>query len=235
VVRLVQERPGEGIGLIPISLSSVPDPGSGLTVLCLGAHADDIEIGAGGTLLQLLSDRSDVTVRWVVFSGTGERADEARSSAERFLEGARDVSIAVHDFPDGLFPGQWTALKHELETLKETDPHLVLTHRREDRHQDHRTLSDITWSTFRRHVVLEYEIPKYDGDLAPLDLFVPLDEAVVDRKIRLLMDGFATQRERPWFSEQTFRGLMRLRGVECAAHSGYAEAFRARKLVLATG
>ena len=209
-------------------------PGGPLTVLCLGAHSDDIEIGCGGTLLLLLATRR-VRVTWVVFAASGPRAAEARSSATRFLRDAAAKDVRVQNFRDGFLPYQGTVVKEFVETLKNVRPDVVFTHHRHDRHQDHRLVSDLTWNTFRDHLVLEYEVPKYDGDLTTPNLYVPLPPAVRRRKVSHLLAGFATQRSKRWFSAETFDGLMRVRGIECAAPSGYAEGFHGSKTVLDLG
>jgi LmbE family N-acetylglucosaminyl deacetylase len=211
-----------------------PQPGAPLHVLCLGAHSDDIEIGCGGLILDLLERHPATTVHWIVFSGTAARAREARAGARRFLRGARRARVAVHRFRDGFFPYQGAAIKRVFERLKRTvpAPDLVLTHYREDRHQDHREISNLSWSTFRDHLVLEYEVPKYDGDLGTPNCYVPLERELCDRKTAYLMETFGSQRDRHWFSPETFAGLMRLRGIECRAPGGYAEAFHARKLTM---
>lgn len=202
-------------------------------VLCLGAHADDIEIGCGGTLLALLAAHPSLSVTWVVFSASGVRADEARQSAEGFLAGAGSSVVQIHQFRDGFFPHEWPRIKETFEKLKGGPaPDLVFTHHGADRHQDHRALAELTWNTFRDHLVLEFEIPKYDGDMGSPNVFFPLDEATVSRKIEGLMEHFASQRSKRWFTDDLFRGLMRLRGMECNAPAGHAEAFYARKLVL---
>lgn len=207
-----------------------------LAVLCLGAHADDLEIGCGGTVLRLLAERRGVAVHWVVFSGDARRAREARQSAERLLRGARSVEVEVAGFRDGFFPFQGAAIKDRFEQIaRRGTPDLVFTHRGDDAHQDHRMVSSLTWNTFRDTVILEYEIPKYDGDLGRPNVFVPLSTAVRRRKVRHLMSAFPTQRRKRWYTPSTFEGLMRLRGVECAAASGYAEGFYARKLVVDPG
>jgi len=208
-------------------------PGQGLRVLCLGAHSDDIEIGCGGTILRLLASRNDVAVRWVVFSGSAEREEEARRSAELFLRGAAHSAVDLHSFRDGFFPYEGARIKEVFESLKdEPGPDVILTHRGRDRHQDHRLISELTWNTFRDHLVLEYEIPKYDGDLDTPNVYVPLDEDACRTKVAHLMDVFASQRSKRWFTPETFLGLMRLRGIECASPTGYAEGFEARKTVL---
>jgi len=205
-----------------------------LSLLCLGAHADDLEIGCGGLLLRLLAERPRVSVRWVVFSGDVRRAREARASAARLLRGAAALTVEVAGFRDGFFPFEGAAIKDRFEQIKRAvNPDLVLTHRGDDAHQDHRLLSELTWNTFRDALILEYEVPKYDGDLGRPNVFVPVSSAVRRRKVRHLMSSFPSQRRKQWYSAATFEGLMRLRGVECAADSGYAEAFYARKLVIA--
>jgi len=209
------------------------DGGAPLRVLCLGAHADDIEIGCGGLVLSLL-ESGPVDVHWVVFSGNAARQREARRSARRFLAGARHAKVTLHRFRDGHFPWEGAKIKRAFEALKRAPaPDLVLTHFRDDRHQDHRTVSDLTWNTFRDHLILEYEVPKYDGDLGAPNCFVPLGREVCRRKVAHLEAAFATQAAKPWFTSETFLGLMRLRGVECRAEDGYAEAFYARKARLA--
>ena len=208
--------------------------GSGaLSILCLGAHSDDIEIGCGGALLRLLAERPNCSVHWVVFSAAGEREREARASADAFLAAAGDRSVLIENVRESYFPYVAAEIKDLFEKLKKTvDPDVVFTHHRHDVHQDHRVVAELTWNTFRNHVVLEYEIPKYEGDLGTPNVFVPLDEMTVGRKIQLLLQHFATQRARRWFRADTFHGLMRLRGVECNALDGFAEAFHVRKLVL---
>lgn len=202
-------------------------------VLCLGAHSDDIEIGCGGLVLELRRRHPRLDFRWLVFSAAGVRAREAGEGARRFLGSQARTAVRLFGFRDGFFPAEFTQIKEAFERLaREFQPDLVLTHTRDDRHQDHRVVSDLTWNTFRRQLVLEYEIPKWDGDLGRPNFFVPLSQAVARRKTRLLMQGFQSQRSKDWFSEETFLGLMRLRGVECRAGGGYAEAFTARKLTL---
>ncbi|HET9384226.1 MAG TPA: PIG-L deacetylase family protein [Gemmatimonadales bacterium] len=208
---------------------------SGLKVLCLGAHADDIEIGCGGLMLSLLASHDTVDVDWVVFSAPAGRDKEARRSAEMFLRGARRKRVLLKRFRDGFFPFNGAKIKSVFEQLKSSKPDLVLTHYRDDRHQDHRVLSDLTWNTFRSHLILEYEIPKYDGDLGTPNCFVPLELPTCARKVEYLDAAFGSQRNKHWFSAETFMGLMRLRGMECRAPGGYAEAFYARKIVLDLG
>lgn len=210
----------------------LPRPEGGLRVLAIGAHSDDIEIGCGGTILSLLRERGDVTVDWVVLSAAGAREEEARAAAARVLAGAREARVHIHAFRDGFFPYSGGAVKEAFEALKSVDPHLVLTHTLDDRHQDHRHVAELTWNTFRSHLVLEYEIPKYDGGVFEPNVFVPLTKEVAESKVEILMDEFSTQRSKRWFSPETFLGLMRLRGIENAAQEGFAEAFVGRKVVL---
>ena len=208
----------------------LPRPDERLSVLCLGAHADDIEIGAGGTLLGWIASGVRLEVCWCVLSATGARAAEAKASAAAFLPGAATVRVEVAQFDDGLFPYQGDEIKAWLEDLRaDIDPDVVLTHRRNDAHQDHREVSKVTWNLFRDHLILEYEIPKWDGDLGRPNLYMPLTARVLERKIELLHAHFGTQRSKQWFDDETFRGLARLRGMECRAPERYAEAFLARK------
>jgi len=216
-----------------LSLTLGARPSGPLTLLCLGAHADDIEIGCGGTVLRLLGERRRVRVHWVVLSADGERGREARRSAAGLLRRAERAEIRIERFRDGFLPWEGAAVKEVFEQLKaEVDPDLVFTPGRDDAHQDHRLVSELTWNTFRDHCILEYEIPKYDGDLGRPNVFVPLPDRVRRRKLRLLLSAFPSQRNRRWFTESTFDAMMRLRGIECNADSGYAEAFYGRKVVL---
>src|SRR5438309_7747841 len=192
--------------------------GSPFRVLCLGAHCDDIEIGCGGTVLSLLERYDNVIVRWIVFSSTDQRAQEARAGANAFLKAAREKEILIKNYRDGFFPYAGGQIKDEFEALKRLiDPDLILTHYGNDRHQDHRLISDLTWNTFRNHLILEYEIPKYDGDLGCPNFFVPLEESVCAQKIRILLESFRSQGQKQWFDEQTFQAILRLRGMEANA------------------
>jgi LmbE family N-acetylglucosaminyl deacetylase len=205
--------------------------GRPLQVLCLGAHADDIEIGCGGTLLRLIEEVGDVCCDWVVFSSNPIREREARRSAEAFLQGARTRNVVVEAFRDGYFPAEFAQIKDRFETFKKfARPDVVFTHYRDDRHQDHRVVSDVTWNTFRGHLILEYEIPKYDGDFGQPNAMVPLRREHVDRKIELLFDHFPSQTEKGWFTSETLRGAMRLRGIETPGEDAFAEAFYDRKM-----
>jgi LmbE family N-acetylglucosaminyl deacetylase len=201
-----------------------------LHVLALGSHADDIEIGCGATLLRLARLR-ELDVHWVVLSASEERAAEARASAEAFLAGAAGSRVRVEGFRDAFFR-YGGEVKEYFEALKrDVTPDLILTHHGADLHQDHRLVAELTWNTFRDHLILEYEIPKYDGDLGTPNVFVHLDEETAHRKVALLLESFPSQRSKPWFTEDLFLALMRLRGMEAASPSGFAEAFYGRKLV----
>ena len=202
-------------------------------VLAVGAHPDDIEIGCGATILRLVAEHPGLSVDWLVLSGHGERAGEAADSAAAFLAGAGATHVMVEGFRDGFFPYLGEAVKERFEQLKsEVAPDLVLTHRLEDRHQDHRLVAELTWNTFRDHLILEYEIPKYEGDLGHPNLYVPLTQEQGERKVELLRKCFPSQAGRSWFSDATFWATLQLRGIECNAPGRYAEAFQARKLVL---
>jgi LmbE family N-acetylglucosaminyl deacetylase len=202
------------------------------SLLCVGAHSDDIEIGCGGTILKLVGANPDIKVHWVVLSAEGDRAEEARTSAERFLGEAPNHAVEVASFRERYFP-YLPQLKEFFDDLGiRVYPDLVLTHHGGDAHQDHRVVAELTSNTFRNHLILEYEIPKYDGDLGRPNAFVCLDEGLAHRKVQSLRDGFPSQVEHFWFSEETFMGLLRLRGVEAQSASGLAEGFHARKLVL---
>ena len=206
--------------------------GSARRILCLGAHSDDIEIGVGGTLLELAEQRSDLEIWWTVFSAPGYREVEARQSANDFLPGVKNREIRVGAFRESYFPSEWPEIKDWFEEIKaKFSPDIVFTHYRDDRHQDHRVLSDLAWNTFRSHLILEYEILKYDGDLGSPNVFVPLSEQICARKIELLLKHFKTQATKHWFTSDTFEAMLRIRGVECASTTGRAEAFYCRKLV----
>src|SRR5882724_7158950 len=204
-----------------------------LRVLCLGAHCDDIEIGCGGTLLRLISEGWKLDVRWVVLCSNETRGEEARASAKAFLTGATRHEIFIERFRDGFLPYSGPPVKEYFEELKKAPtPDVIFTHHRADFHQDHRLICELTWNTFRDHLILEYEIPKFDGDLGQPNFFVPLEQEIYQKKVRYIMDAFETQHAKRWFEQETFLALMRLRGMECVARSGYAEAFHCRKLVL---
>jgi LmbE family N-acetylglucosaminyl deacetylase len=217
--------------MLPVTLSA-PE-GAGYELLCLGAHSDDLEIGCGGTMLRLLREWPVEKITWAVLSGDADRAREARRAARRVLGRHPNAQIVQATFRDGFLPHDPGPVKEFFEHLKrQVRPQLILTHHRHDLHQDHRFVSELTYNTFRDHLILEYEILKIDGDVGNPNVYVPLDAATVRRKLRLLQDCFGTQRDKRWFSEDVFCSLMRIRGVEAGAPSGYAEAFYGRKLVL---
>jgi LmbE family N-acetylglucosaminyl deacetylase len=214
------------------SLSLIRSAGP-LRVACLGAHSDDIEIGCAGTIRRWIDESPAVEILWAVFCTDAARAAEARASAEALAAGALRLDVVIGEFRDAHLPSQAAEAKTFASQLRSRlEPDVVLTHRLEDRHQDHRAVAEITWQTWRDHVVLEYEIPKYEGDLGQPNVYVPLDERQRTRKIGHLMAHFESQRSKSWFSDGTFDAVMRLRGIECRAPSGFAEAFHARKLVL---
>lgn len=207
-----------------------------LRILCIGAHPDDIEIGAGGALLTLVSERPGCAVDWVVATSPGGRDQEARVSAEALLADVAKVDVHLLGLRESYLDSSGDVVKEALQGLRDSlsaAPDVILTHHRDDRHQDHRTLSDLTWNLWRDHLILEYEIPKWDGDLGRPNVYVPLTETVAERKLRHLAEHFASQRGKDWYDDETFRGLMRLRGMECRSPSRYAEAFHGRKIVLA--
>jgi len=202
-------------------------------ILCLGAHSDDIEIGCGGTILRLVRQYPKCVLHWVVFSAVGVRADEARRAAALFAGAATIEGPLLQNFQDGFMPFTGAEVKAVFEDLKNAvSPDVIFTHNRRDAHQDHRLLAELTWNTFRDHLILEYEIPKYDGDLGQPNVFVPLETEVYNTKVRYIMDAFQSQHSKRWFRPETFLSLMRLRGMESNAPCGYAEAFYSRKLVI---
>ena len=200
------------------------------SVLAIGCHADDIEIGCGGTLLSLTRSWPELHVTWVVLAATGNRENEARAGAAAFLAAAREADVRILNFDESFLPYRGGDVKVAFEALKEVTPDLVFTHTRNDLHQDHRLACELTWNTFRDHLILEYEIPKYDGDLGVPNVFVPLGEEIVAEKVRLLGEHFSSQAGKHWFDQELFRGMLRIRGMESATH--YAEAFTCRKLRL---
>lgn len=203
-----------------------------LKILCLGAHPDDIEIGCGGTILTILKHNLEPHFHWVVFSGDITRACEAKASADSFLEHAASKQVEIHNFPGSYFPSAWTKIKDCFEELKKkVDPDIIFTHFRGDLHQDHSILSNLTWNTFRNNLILEYEIPKFDADLATPNIYVNLDDTIATKKIDYIFQHFKSQKNRVWFDRELFMSILRLRGVECNS-KGYAEGFHARKLVL---
>lgn len=201
-------------------------------ILCLGSHSDDIEIGCGGTVLRLAEQYPAATFHWAVLSAEGIREAEARRAADLFA-GSRLKTRIIKNFRDGFIAYAGGEAKEVFENeLKPLSPDLILTHHRFDAHQDHRLISELTWNTFRNHWILEYEIPKYDGDLGRPSVFVPLDSELCKKKVGYLLESFQSQKNKRWFESETFFSLMRLRGIECNSPSGYAEAFYCRKLVL---
>lgn len=202
-------------------------------VLCLGAHCDDIEIGCGGTILRLIRENRELEFYWVVFSSNRERKREARVAARMFLGPSVRSRVIVRNFRDSFFPYQGKAIKEFVESIrKQYQPDLVFTHYRDDLHQDHRLISELTWNAFRNQLILEYEIPKYDGDLGSPNLFIELDEAVCKKKISKILASFHSQSGKPWFTDDTFRAILRIRGLESKAHEKYAEGFYCRKALL---
>jgi LmbE family N-acetylglucosaminyl deacetylase len=216
-----------------LELSFHSDPTRPLRVLCLGAHCDDIEIGCGGTILTMVRDIANLEVHWVVFSSNPEREQEAHLSAQAFLTKTENKTVVIHRLRDGFFPYLGAEVKEHFEQLKhEVSPDVILTHYRNDLHQDHRIVSELTWNTFRNHLILEYEIPKYDGDFGGPNFFISLDEEVRQQKIQYLLKFFRTQQQKPWFSADLFSAVLRLRGMEANASTQYAEAFYVRKMCL---
>jgi LmbE family N-acetylglucosaminyl deacetylase len=216
--------------VIALDFGEAPSP---FRILAIGCHADDIEIGCGGTILRLIGSLPSVEVCWVVLSAHGERADEVHASAEAFLDGAAGQQVIVGDFRDGFLPYSGGDVKQFFEDLKPVvSPDLIFTHYGKDFHQDHRLASELTWNTFRDHLILEYEVPKYDGDIGAPNVFVHLEEAVARRKVDNLLTFFQTQRDRRWFTEDLFLSILRLRGMESNAPDRYAEGFYGRKVVL---
>jgi LmbE family N-acetylglucosaminyl deacetylase len=209
-------------------------PGTQLQrILCLGAHCDDIEIGCGGTILRLLEENPRTQVTWVVFSSTPPRRREAHRSSRLFLEDLRRHKIIIKSFRDSYFPYIGGRIKEFFDKLKaEPSPDLIFTHFRGDLHQDHRLISELTWNAFRNHFILEYEIPKYDGDLGAPNVFVGIDELILRKKIQFILSAFESQKGKRWFTEDTFRALHRIRGIESNAAESFAEAFHCRKLLL---
>lgn len=216
-----------------MNLSLGRTDGKPLSILCLGCHSDDIEIGCGGTILRLTREHPDCRIYWAVFSAIGQRKSEAERGANLFAGAERLEHLQLKEFRDGFMPFAGAEIKDVFEEMKKTfSPDIIFTHNRRDAHQDHRLISELTWNTFRNHFILEYEIPKYDGDLGQPSVFVALDSDVCQRKVQFLRDIFQSQRSKAWFEESTFLALMRLRGMECNAPDRYAEAFYCRKVLL---
>jgi LmbE family N-acetylglucosaminyl deacetylase len=220
--------------VLTLELGLRPDRAGPLRVLALGAHPDDIEIGCAGTILRLVTEHPGSEFRWVVFcGGAGSRAAEARASASALVDGSASIAIDVHDFRDGHYPYLGSPIKDVFEAVKaDFEPDLILTHRREDLHQDHRLLAEVTWQTFRDHLILEYEVPKYEGDLGAANVYVGLSEPIGRRKVDHLLQAFPSQHGRRWFSADTFWASLRLRGIEAGTNASLAEAFTCRKFIL---
>ena len=203
------------------------------SILLMGAHCDDIEIGCGTTVLHLIEKFPEAHFDWVVFSSTPERAEEAIRSSDLMLAGARSKNVIIQNFRNGYFPYIGDQIKDYFESLKaQMQPDLIFTHHSEDRHQDHQILAELTWNTFRNHLIYEYEIPKYDGGLGSPNCFIPASQAFSDKKIATLMKCFVSETSKPWFSSETFAAMLRLRGVECNSATGLAEAFYCKKFLI---
>ena len=219
--------------MLPLHLEKAA--AEGMSLLCLGAHCDDIEIGCGGTLLHLKAAFPRLKFHWVVFSASGLRGREAAKAADLFTAGC-EKEILLKEFRDGFLPYRGGEVKELFEEVKsQVKPDLIFTHWQGDAHQDHRLISELTWNTFRNHLILEYEIPKYDGDMGRPNFFVPLEAPLYENKVDYLFEAFDSQRSKRWFDRETFLGLMRLRGMESNSPSGYAEGFHARKVVITAG
>ena len=229
----MSSKPERHWSRIVLQLNIRPEEDRPLRVLCLGAHSDDIEIGCGASLAALSQGRSALDMRWVVFSGNEARHEEARRSFECWSSDVERGKLDLHDFRDGFFPDQWALIKERFIRLKDAfEPDILFTHFREDLHQDHRVVNELTWNCFRDHLVLEYEVPKYDGDMGRPNFFIPVSEGQANAKVAALTKHFGSQRSKQWFSKELFLGLMRLRGAEAGSASGYAEAFHSRKSCL---
>lgn len=219
--------------MLKMHFGAFPGATAARNILCIGAHSDDIEIGCGGTILRLLAERPVWKVTWVVLSASSERRREAMRSARQFLGSSKRHKVVIKSFRDSYFPYQGDRIKDFFIRLKEklAEPDLVFTHSRSDLHQDHRLVSELTWNTFRSHLVLEYEIPKYDGDLGSPNFFVNLNEQFADKKVQNILRVFQSQRRKHWFTEDVFLGLLRMRAIEAGSAERYAEAFYCRKAV----
>ena len=213
-----------------LGLSLGPGKEDGLNLLCLGAHCDDIEIGCGGALLALQDKYSINTIRWEVFASTPARKKEAEAAAHSFVDSKSSLQLSIHSYRDAFLQESWSDIKEDFEGIKQSfQPDLILTHFGQDKHQDHRLISELTWNTFRNHLILEYEIPKYDGDLGQPQIFIPVTDGQAQKKVDILMDAYLSQAGKHWFEADTFLSLMRLRGLECGGEQKYAEGFYLRK------
>ncbi|WP_441000167.1 PIG-L deacetylase family protein [Fodinibius sp. SL11] len=205
----------------------------GLKMLFLGAHCDDIEIGCGGTVLHMIENYKIDHIKWVVFTSNEVRKKEAESSAKEFLKSVKNADVDVYDYQDGFLPSVWSEIKVRFEDLKkEIEPDIIFTHYRNDLHQDHRTLNELTWNTFRNHLIFEYEIPKYDGDIGNPNLFVPLNEDQIKQRNEIITSCFKSQQNKQWLDDSLLTSMPRIRGIECASKGKYAEAFYSRKLTI---
>jgi LmbE family N-acetylglucosaminyl deacetylase len=217
--------------MMDLTFKSLPD--QPLNILCLGAHCDDIEIGCGGTLLDLLATHPTANCTWAVFSNNKVRAAETNNAVRAMFGENNRIEIVTFDHQDGFMPYKGTAVKEDFERLKgQLNPDVIFTHHRHDLHQDHRTVCDLTWNTFRNHLIFEYEIPKYDGDLGRPNTYRPITAEIAEKKVGALLASYASQADKPWFDRDLFLAIMRLRGMECNAPSGLAEAFYAPKVRL---
>jgi len=215
--------------MLSVKFADKPD---GLKILCLGAHCDDIEIGCGGTIMRLVKEHVVQHLKWFVFTSSEERAVEAKNSAEHFVHGCKEKDIVIKKFKDGFLPHEASQLKNLFEEIKPFNPDIIFTHYRHDLHQDHRTVCELTWNTFRNHLILEYEIPKYDGDLGNPNSYVILNEEIIREKVNVITNCFRSQAGKQWFDKETFYSLMRIRGIESASPTKYAEGFYVRKSVI---
>jgi LmbE family N-acetylglucosaminyl deacetylase len=215
--------------MLPFTLTHHPE---GLRVLLLGAHCDDIEIGCGATIMRLKKDFKLTAVKWVVFTSNSIRREEARKCADVFLKGVSSTEVLIHDMRDGHLPFAGAKVKENFEELKGFKPDIIFTHARHDRHQDHKLLADMTWNTFRDHTIMEYEIPKYEGDLGHPNVFVTIDVKTAEAKADAIVDGYPSQGSKQWFDKETFLSLMRIRGLECASPTKYAEGFYVSKMTI---
>jgi LmbE family N-acetylglucosaminyl deacetylase len=215
--------------MLSLKLNGHPD---GLRILYLGAHCDDIEIGCGGTIMRLNEEYTIQHVKWVVFTSTDIRAEEARKGADYFLQKCNKKEVVIKNFRDGFLPYEGEKVKNAFEELKSFNPDIVFTHYRHDRHQDHRVVCDLTWNTFRDHLIFEYEIPKYDGDLGNPNCFVPLEATVAEKKVQAIIEIYGSQGSKQWFDKETFFSLLRIRGMESAAKTRYSEAFYTNKFMI---
>lgn len=215
--------------MMPVTFPNRNEP---LNILCLGAHCDDIEIGCGGTVLRLLEQHPDIRVQWTVFSSNRVRAEEFLKSSHCFLGDKNAEGSRVHEFHDGFFPHSWKEIKENFEQIKmEMAPDIIFTHYKDDLHQDHRIISELTWNTFRNNLILEYEIPKYDGDLKSPNLFFPLTDTICEKKTQLIIANYLSQTEKSWFTKETFMATLRIRGMEANSPTKFAEGFYCRKIV----